>query len=72
MQDVQLKTSQIYIREEEEMIMKKSKAVISLLTASAMTVGLMSTGTVAFAAVEESTSDLNVMPELPVRLRPSA
>ena len=31
------------------MITKKSKAVISLLTASAMTVGLMSTGTVAFA-----------------------
>ncbi len=43
--------------------MKKSKAVISLLTASAMTVGLMSTGTVAYAAVEESTSDLNVMLE---------
>ena len=47
--------------------MKKSKAVISLLTASAMTVGLMSTGTVAFAAVEESTSDLNVMLETPVQ-----
>lgn len=46
--------------------MKKSKAVISLLTASAMTVGLMSTGTVAFAA-EESTSDLNVMLETPVQ-----
>lgn len=53
--------------------MKKSKAVISLLTASAMTVGLMSTGTVAFAAVEESTSDLNVMLETPVQsLDPSA
>ena len=47
--------------------MKKSKAVISDLTASAMTVGLMSTGTVAFAAVEESTSDLNVMLETPVQ-----
>ena len=46
--------------------MKKSKAVISLLTASAMTVGLMSTGTVAYAA-EESTSDLNVMLETPVQ-----
>ena len=40
--------------------MKKSIAVISLLTASAMTVGLMSTGTVSLAA-EESTSDLNVI-----------
>lgn len=46
--------------------MRKSKALVSLLTASAMVVGLMSTGTVAMAA-EESTSELNVMLETPVQ-----
>lgn len=45
--------------------MRKSKALVVLLTASAMVVGLMGTST-AVMAVEESTSDLNIMLETPV------
>ncbi|MDO5136051.1 MAG: peptide ABC transporter substrate-binding protein [Eubacteriales bacterium] len=44
---------------------RQSKAITALLTASAMAVGLMSTGTVTMAA-EASTSDLNIMVETPV------
>ena len=45
--------------------MRKSKALVALLTASAMVAGLMGTST-AVMAVEESTSDLNIMLETPV------
>lgn len=45
--------------------MKKTKAVVSILTASAMVFGMVGSGTAVMAA-EESTSALNVMLETPV------
>jgi oligopeptide transport system substrate-binding protein len=45
--------------------MKKTKAVVSILTASALVSGLVSVNTTAYAA-EESTSALNIMLETPV------
>lgn len=49
---------------KEEIIMKKTKAAVSLLTVSALVLGLTSFNTTVFA--ETGTSDLNIMLETPV------
>lgn len=49
---------------KEEIIMRKTKAAVSLLTVSALVLGLTSFNTTVFA--ETGTSDLNIMLETPV------